>query len=178
MTLGERFKYVRKYNNLNQSNFAKVLGISQTHVSKIEKDVEKPSETLLIFVSYMYVINLEWLKTGAGDPHHIDTDYKSQFDKTRQKLELLLRYMDDETALNFLDSFAYFAFINETLENENKTEYGNSKDVYSKAFKNVLRSLWLLTIHGKESNDSRWCGHQVDLLNTSIEEFIKIITSK
>ncbi|MGN0612646.1 MAG: helix-turn-helix domain-containing protein [Porcipelethomonas sp.] len=173
MTLGERFKYVRKYNNLNQSNFAKVLGISQTHVSKIEKDVEKPSETLLRFVSYMFVINLEWLKTGAGDPHHIDTDYKSQFDKTRQKLELLLRYMDDETALNFLDSFAYFTFINEIFENEKKT----SQTDCGKSFRNILKNLWILTIHAKETNDNH-CGNQIDLLNASIEEFIKIITSK
>lgn len=47
MVLGERVKFVRKSNKLNQADFAKRLGISQTHVSKIEKNVENPSETLL-----------------------------------------------------------------------------------------------------------------------------------
>ena len=54
MTLGERVKVVRKNNNLNQTLFAESIGISQTHVSKIEKDIENPSETPIRFISYMY----------------------------------------------------------------------------------------------------------------------------
>lgn len=37
MTLGDRINFVRKDNKMNQSEFAKTLGISQAHVSKIEK---------------------------------------------------------------------------------------------------------------------------------------------
>lgn len=66
MTLGERIKFVRKNNKLSQVDFAKTLGISQTHVSKIEKDIEHPSETLLRFTSYMFAVNIDWLKTGEG----------------------------------------------------------------------------------------------------------------
>ena len=47
MTLGDRINFVRKDNKMNQSEFAKTLGISQAHVSKIEKNIENPSETLL-----------------------------------------------------------------------------------------------------------------------------------
>lgn len=68
-TLGERLKYVRKTNKLSQVDFAKPLGISQTHVSKIEKDVERPSETLLILISYLFGINITWLKEGTGLPN-------------------------------------------------------------------------------------------------------------
>lgn len=67
MTLGERVKFVRKNNELNQADFAKRLGISQTHVSKIEKNVENPSETLLKLISIEFGISEEWLKTGTGE---------------------------------------------------------------------------------------------------------------
>lgn len=67
MVLGERVKFVRKSNKLNQADFAKRLGISQTHVSKIEKNVENPSETLLKLISIEFGISEEWLKTGAGE---------------------------------------------------------------------------------------------------------------
>lgn len=67
MTLGERIKIVRKSNKLNQADFAKRLGISQTHVSKIEKNIENPSETLLILISLEFGISKEWLKGGIGE---------------------------------------------------------------------------------------------------------------
>lgn len=64
MTLGERIKQVRKDNRLNQTEFAQQLGIGRTYVSKIEKNVENPSETLLMLISIKYKVNLEWLKCG------------------------------------------------------------------------------------------------------------------
>lgn len=67
MTLGERVKIVRKSNKLNQADFAKRLGISQTHVSKIEKNVENPSETLLKLISLEFGISEEWLKNDTGE---------------------------------------------------------------------------------------------------------------
>ena len=52
-TIGERIKFVRKSNNRTQVQFARELGISQTHISKIEKGVEHPSEMLLLFICSM-----------------------------------------------------------------------------------------------------------------------------
>ena len=42
-TIGERIKFVRRSNNRTQVQFARELGISQTHIIKIEKGVEHPS---------------------------------------------------------------------------------------------------------------------------------------
>ncbi len=65
-SLGDRIKEIRKENSLTQLAFAKEVGISQTHVSKIEKGVENPSETLIKFICYKYFISEEWLKLGMG----------------------------------------------------------------------------------------------------------------
>lgn len=66
-TIGERIKFVRKSNNRTQVQFARELGISQTHISKIEKGVEHPSEMLLLFICSMYGCSIEWLKSGIGE---------------------------------------------------------------------------------------------------------------
>ena len=65
--LGERIKKIRKENKVTQNEFAKILGVSQTHISKIEKGIEKPSETLLLFMSYRYSVDINWLKSGEGN---------------------------------------------------------------------------------------------------------------
>lgn len=65
-TIGARVFAVRKTAKLSQIAFAKQIGISQTHVSKIEKGVEHPSQTLIKYISYRYNVNEEWLATGNG----------------------------------------------------------------------------------------------------------------
>ena len=63
-SVGERVLEIRKDAKLTQISFAKQIGISQTHVSKIEKGVEHPSQTLIKYISYSYTVNEERLKTG------------------------------------------------------------------------------------------------------------------
>lgn len=74
MTLGERIKTVRKNSALNQSEFADMLGISQTHVSKVEHGIENPSAALLLLISLKFDVSINWLENGIGnyntDPKH------------------------------------------------------------------------------------------------------------
>lgn len=79
MTIGERLKIVRKSNNLNQNDFSKKLGISQTHVSKIENNVENPSNTLLRLIALEFNVPIEWLEKGEGNTDIIQCfDYYEQ----------------------------------------------------------------------------------------------------
>jgi len=67
-TFGERLKCIRKANKLTQIQFAQMVGISQTHVNKIEKNIEHPSETLLILISILFGVRITWIKEGTGQP--------------------------------------------------------------------------------------------------------------
>lgn len=67
MNIGDRVKYIRKKNKLNQSQFASILGISQTHISKIESNKDAPSDKVLQAIAIEFSINIEWLKTGDGE---------------------------------------------------------------------------------------------------------------
>lgn len=65
-TIGQRIKYIRKLNKLSQKSFAEVLGISQAHISNIEKGADNPSLTLVKFICSKYFINESWLLKGIG----------------------------------------------------------------------------------------------------------------
>lgn len=113
MTLGERIKIVRKTNNLNQIHFAKILGISQTHVSKIEKGIENPSETLLLFMSYKFAVNINWLKNEEGNfyNNNLGCSAESYLEKliyVRHKLEKKASYMNTDSIWEYVDSITYF----------------------------------------------------------------------
>ncbi|MBN3523689.1 helix-turn-helix domain-containing protein [Paenibacillus apiarius] len=67
--IGYRIKCIRKENNQNQSQFAKVIGISQGNLSEIEMGNSNPSAETLASIGTHYNVNLNWLLTGrtSGD---------------------------------------------------------------------------------------------------------------
>lgn len=66
MTIGERIRIIRKNYNFNQKQFADILCISQTHISKIENNNDFASDKLLNLICAEFDINYEWLKYGTG----------------------------------------------------------------------------------------------------------------
>lgn len=67
MFIGERIKFLRTALNLNQTEFAKELGIKQGSISKIEKTKKAPSEQLILSICRTFGVSYEWLKEGKGE---------------------------------------------------------------------------------------------------------------
>lgn len=65
-TINDRIKEIRRNNKLNQKQFAQILGISQTHISKIESNKDMPSKKLQKLICIEFNINEHWLETGEG----------------------------------------------------------------------------------------------------------------
>ncbi len=63
----ERIKFIRKQKKMNQQTFANIIGVSQTHISKIESGKDNASDKLLRIISEEFNINFEWLKNGIGE---------------------------------------------------------------------------------------------------------------
>ncbi|QTA83889.1 HTH domain-containing protein, Cro/C1-type [Desulfonema limicola] len=62
----ERIKAVRSFARLTQTEFAERLGITRSHVAKIETGKAKSSQQLIKLICEKFTINEEWLKTGEG----------------------------------------------------------------------------------------------------------------
>lgn len=64
----ERLRSLRKLVKLSQKDFAYAIGISQGHLSVIEKGVHAPSETLIMAICHRFKTSEEWLMSGNGEP--------------------------------------------------------------------------------------------------------------
>lgn len=67
MSVGERIAILRKALGLTQVGLAQHMGITQQHVSHVEKGQREPSEQLLLHLCAMYNTTMVWLTTGEGD---------------------------------------------------------------------------------------------------------------
>ena len=74
MTVSDRIKQLRKGLKLNQSDFASMVGMSQTHISKIESGKDFASDKLLHVISAEFGVRYSWLKEGEGE---VKNDYGS-----------------------------------------------------------------------------------------------------
>lgn len=63
--VGKRIRETRLVAGFNQKKFAETLGISQSHISAIEKGRETPSDTLLMLIGCKYGVDYVWLKWGS-----------------------------------------------------------------------------------------------------------------
>ncbi|MGW7162655.1 helix-turn-helix domain-containing protein [Paenibacillus taichungensis] len=59
-SIGEKLKYIRKLNKLNQTEFSQMIGVSQGTLSDLEKDKYKPSMDTVIALKKKFDIDLEW----------------------------------------------------------------------------------------------------------------------
>ncbi|WP_223192921.1 helix-turn-helix domain-containing protein [Paenibacillus sedimenti] len=76
-TLGERIRGIRKNNQLNQIEFANMIGVSQGTLSELEQDKYKPSVDILIVIQEKFKVGIEWLIIGsAEDTYSINLNEK------------------------------------------------------------------------------------------------------
>jgi len=66
--IGDRIKEVRIKYRMNQADFAKSLGLSQSAIANYEKGVRSPIDAVLRLICDKYNVNLIWLRTGEGEP--------------------------------------------------------------------------------------------------------------
>ena len=103
--LHSRLKAIRKTLKLNQTNFAKLLGISQTHLSSVEKGKKRFSALLFIPLKKLNV-NLDWLVDGKGSMFNVEDENKIPISNSEIKtaIEILLELPEDrqKECINFI----------------------------------------------------------------------------
>lgn len=125
--IGIRIKELRKQLCMSQIEFARNLGVTNAHISKIEKGGTVPSDALIKLISKEYQVNENWLKTGI-EPIFIYEimdkaeeqliDSTATFNKLLSSDSYMLRGLAAE--LNF-----FFSSITDVtyLEETHKVEY-------------------------------------------------------
>jgi transcriptional regulator with XRE-family HTH domain len=67
LSIGKRIFKIRNSLGLTQDKMAKVLGISQKHISQMEKGTKIPSKHLIRLIGLSFDISEAWLNDGRGE---------------------------------------------------------------------------------------------------------------
>lgn len=81
----KRIKHVRKSLGLNQTKFAKHLGLTQTSYSMIENGKRSLSDKHIKIIISEFGVNENWLRTGLGDMF-LSSPYQKEFMNIFEKL--------------------------------------------------------------------------------------------
>ena len=82
-----RVKHIRNSLDLNQTDFAKRLGLTQTAYSMIETEVRPLSDRHIKIISSEFNVNESWLRTGSGEMYST-SPYEKEFMKIFDNLTL------------------------------------------------------------------------------------------
>ncbi|MBE6094305.1 MAG: helix-turn-helix transcriptional regulator [Schwartzia succinivorans] len=74
MSINQRLRQVRKHLKMQQSEFAKRLGLSQTSISWLEQDGNTVSEQTIRLLHLDFHVSEEWLRTGEGPMFSAEDD--------------------------------------------------------------------------------------------------------
>lgn len=102
MTINERVRYFRKdILHMNQTEFARSIGMKQTSVSSFEKEGATVSDQSLKAISSVHNIREEWLRTGEEPMYKTQETFDlNKFAKERGASELDLKIVKAYFALD------------------------------------------------------------------------------
>ena len=78
-SINERIKQIRNLLHMSQEEFGKAIGLSKSGISNIEKGERGIRDTYINTICKEFNINMQWLRTGIGEPLLTDsvTAYES-----------------------------------------------------------------------------------------------------
>lgn len=176
-SLGERIKQIRLLHNLSQENFGKRLGLSHSHISKIENSKENPSDTLMRLIVHEFQVNHGWLQYGNGSmsstlPPEL-CELGNQFAKDGQQF---IGKQIEKIHQTFIASDDYLcvahpisSFLNDTISAF--TAYGTSKSVnmvIAGNLKDIMNNINKLVCLGAEQSDKATATDELTLLKNYI----------
>ena len=108
----DRIRQILKENKLKQKEFASVIGVTESYISKLLKDPDiRLSQSLAVLIEEKYGYNAEWVLNGT-DPKLKQVSKDKSLSEIHQKALAQLEKMNDEQVK------AVLAFINSLDELE------------------------------------------------------------
>lgn len=154
-SLGERIKSVRKEKKQKQSEFAEALGISQSHLSGIEKDSVKPSLTIIKLICVMYNINEDWLLNGVGEPVKLGNLIDKEGCHARYKgmnscfESLLNECTNDEDLISLVSAYSYaISMLSYPFDFRDATKTSNYLKLLMSIIDELEKFIHELKVHG------------------------------
>jgi hypothetical protein len=178
----KRVKKIRQENFMTQVEFAKSLGVTNAHISKIEKGGTVPSEALIKLISKEYRLNENWLKSGE-EPEFLEDLELLADDKSSDFIDILNNnHRDNSPTTDILMTDIEIIFANicnvSGLDENIKLQYLNILkemaeiiDKNNRFIKSVLKSKQMSL---KELNTEELKNYKLKV-NKAIDAFINML---
>ncbi|MEN6412361.1 MAG: helix-turn-helix transcriptional regulator [Veillonellales bacterium] len=73
-TLGERLQFLRKLSNVTQKIIYEATGISQSNLSKYERNITQPTADAIAAICRFYNVSADWLLFGIEQKNFVVTN--------------------------------------------------------------------------------------------------------
>jgi transcriptional regulator with XRE-family HTH domain len=97
--IGENVRRLRKIHDLNQIEFAKLIGVSQGSLSDIESGKCNPSVETVVSIYSTFECSLEWLLNTESQKKTENTISNSELSYLEQELISTFRELDSENQI-------------------------------------------------------------------------------
>ncbi|MDL2327583.1 helix-turn-helix domain-containing protein [Ruminococcaceae bacterium OttesenSCG-928-A11] len=127
-TISDRVKLTRLDWELNQVEFANRLGVTNAHISKIEKGKTTPSSALIKLICKEYKISERWLTTGEGprDAEDVEPEVNQKMVLASEQLSRLLKIDGTVRPMAAELNYLFTTMISYKTDNEDElVEYLN-----------------------------------------------------
>ena len=102
MNILNRIRIVRKTLGLNQGEFARQIGLTQTALSMIELDKVALTDKNVKLICATFAVDEDWLRTGKGEMFGAQSPYEKELLETFGKLSADTQEFILEMAKNLL----------------------------------------------------------------------------
>ena len=122
--IANRVKLIRTDWVLSQVEFAKRIGVTNAHISAIEKGKTMPSQAIVKLICKEFKVNEQWLRTGTGprDEQDFNLATDDKMEDAMNKISKLLRNDGFVRALAAEINHLFAQIIN--LETDDDSEIG------------------------------------------------------
>lgn len=96
MQLNERFKKIRKDQNLSQAAFGKLLGVSRDVVNNVEQARARLADDTLAKLAMVFNVDLNWLVLERGEPYLAVSDSENAESEAKNAALLVVAELLDQ----------------------------------------------------------------------------------
>lgn len=120
----DRIRQILKENKLKQKEFASVIGVTESYISKLLKDPDiRLSQSLAVLIEEKYGYNAEWVLNGT-EPKLKQVSKDKSLSEIHQKALAQLEKMNDEQVKAVL---AFINYLDELEKSLQPTSHNSEK---------------------------------------------------
>ena len=98
--MNSRFKEIRQIKNLTQSELGKIIGLSQNHISALEKGERNITDRIIKELNAALNVNPNWIRYGEGEMFNSINEVDKSNTELSQKIEFKERLKKYRESLN------------------------------------------------------------------------------